>query len=491
MPNTYDPNIGLYGLNRGGAQVIDTTSGAQQQFSNLLSRQQQQRQLELKQLTDQQAQLKPGALRNQDELGDFLKYQNNWRQQSINAINEKDPYKKSMAQSQADMAYQQAQNFVARSKQAQQDEQGVYTNLSDPTKRYNYAPGAVDQFSANRQLSVDNPKFVKNIGTTLQAAPDYDYFTKTTKGINDKLISSAQQSYQWDKPVLDPTGKKLQPWTLGQNIDPNAENGLAHQISNQATADPKYLAALHARNPDIFANVKTPDDLHMAINLAATKEAQQGELYRKVGHGIEKPNQPDRFYEHYDYELAHPKPGVAVANQPTPAQTLITDMQKGVPGTGEKLLSLAPKGQYGNAKPLIGIDPNTSEHVFSFPPITEPIKKNIELNAQEKIDAKKDGRDANLLPETTIKQPSKIYRLNPNSPNYIADAAQMAKDQNINLTQLNQIESVKGGHGQIPQVANPPASSIVSYSVNGTRYNIPKEKAKDFEKHFPKAQKIQ
>jgi hypothetical protein len=364
-------NSSLYGLGKGAAQVIDTTSGAQQQFSQLLARQQQQRQLELKQLTDQQAQLKPGALRNQEELNDFLKYQNNWRQQSINAINEKDPYKKSLAQSQADMAYQQAQNFVARSKQAQQEDQGVYTNLADPTKRYQYAPGAVDQFAANRQLSVDNPKFVKNIGTTLQAAPDYDYFTKTTKGINDKLIGGATQQYSWDKPILDPTGKKLQPWTLGQTIDPMAENGLAHQIANQATADPKYLAALHARNPDIFAKVQTPDDLHVAINLAAAKEAQQGELYRKVGHGIEKPSETNAeklalFKQEQDYRVAHPSYAQQNQQAPNTVQNYVSDAYKGNEQAGKAFAGLIPTaGMKPGEKPDFNIV--NGEHVLTVP----------------------------------------------------------------------------------------------------------------------------
>lgn len=364
-------NSKFYGIGRGSAQVIDTTSGAQNQFSQLLARQQAQRQLEVKQLTDQLAQLKPGALRNGEELNDFLKYQNDWRQKSIGAINEKDPYKKSLAQSEADMAYQKANNFVARSKQAQLQDQQVGAVLADPTKRYNYAPEAVDQYTANLNTSVDNPRFIRNVGTTLQAAPDYDYFNKINKGINDKLINGATQQYSWDKPVTDPSGKKLQPWTLGQSIDPMADNGLAHQIANQATADPKYLNALHSRNPDIFANVKNEDDLHMAINLAATKEAQQGELYRKVGHGLDKPGETDAqklalFTEEQKIKQKYPS-FVQMNNQaPNTVQNYVSDAYKGNEQAGKAFVSLIPTvGMKSGEKPDFNIV--NGEHVVTIP----------------------------------------------------------------------------------------------------------------------------
>lgn len=344
-----DVNVGLYGIGKGAAQVIDTTSGAQQQFGQLLQRQQQQRQLELKQLTDQQAQLKPGALRNGEELNDFLKYQNDWRGKSIQAINERDPYKKSLAQSEADMAYQKANNFVARSKQAQVQDQQVGAVLADPTKRYNYAPGAVDQYTANMNTSVDNPKFIKNIGTSLQAGPDYDYFNKINKGINEKLISGATQEYKWGKPITDPSGKKLQPWTLGQSLDPMAENGMAHQMADQATGDQKYLNALHAKNPDIFANIKNEDDLHMAINLAAAKEAQQGELYRKVGHGLDKPAETDAEKEALHranrlFDVNHPVPGYATINNQAPdtVQKYVSDAYSGNDNAKSSIANLIP-----------------------------------------------------------------------------------------------------------------------------------------------------
>jgi hypothetical protein len=125
-------------------------------------------------------------------------------------------------------------------------------------------------------------------------------------------------------------------------------------------------------------------------------------------------------------------------------------MQQGAAGSGEKLLSLAPQGQYGKLQPHISVDPNTGEHIFSYPAQVD--SKNIAANNEYKANQAAAGNDVDPTKlKAEIKAPAKTYRINPASPEYVAQAAQMAKEQNINLNQLNQIEGVKGGHGQIQQ----------------------------------------
>lgn len=451
-------NSTLYGIGKGGAQIIDTTSGAQQQFSNLLARQQQQRQLELKQLTDQQAQLKPDGLRNDADRQDFFNQVNDWRQKSINAINEPDPYKKSLAQSQAQQAFMQAQSTVAQSKRASEQENQFSGQLLNPTVRDRYAPDVVNSFLNNKQLGINNPAYVKDPNQWEQIA-DHEATLKQLDAIDKNRLN--QTPFGTPGLSTQKVGNRNATFITNSRVaDPNA---LASDIIAHARVDQNMRKTFQDLYPQIYADQSLTPDQHLQ---AAVQQYQKDRgPVAEYKAPVEKADKaPDLFYVHRDYAITHPLPGTSASNQPTPAQTLVTDMQKGVPGSGEKLLSLVPRGQYGAQKPVIGLDNKTGEHIFTFPAISEPDKKGIAKNVQTRADAKADNNavdPADLVPESIVKQPAKTYRLNPNSPSYIADVAAMAKDQNINLTQLNQIESVKGGHGQIPQVKQPPQGKTI------------------------------
>lgn len=443
-------NTKFYGIGKGSAQVIDN-SGLQNQFAQMLQKQQQQRQLEIKQLTDQQAQLKPDGLRNDADRKDFFNGVNDWRTKAIAATQERDPYKKSLLKSQADQAYMQAQSLVDQSKKAAQTENGFSTQLLNPTVRDRYAPEVVNNFLKNKQLGVNDPNFVKDPNTWEQVA-DHE---KSLQGL-DKIADSRLKQTQFGTPVLSRR---------------NMGGGrMATFITNSRTADPTTLATDIGTHYDVDQNLrKTFQDIYpqiysdQTLSPAQQKQAAIGQYLKDRGpvseyHApVEKVDpQPDRFYEHYNYELKHPKAGASAANQPTPSQILLTDMQQGKPGTGEKLMSLAPKsnnydkGGSGKLHPTVGLDKNTGEHLFYFP--AQKDAKIKMANDALKASAKADGDEVDKTKlKNEDKFPETTYRLNPNSPTYIADAAQMMKDQNMNLTQLNQIEGLKSGHGQIPQ----------------------------------------
>lgn len=115
----------------------------------------------------------------------------------------------------------------------------------------------------------------------------------------------------------------------------------------------------------------------------------------------------------------------AESTKPTPAQILGDAMKNGIPGSGEKFLQLVPKGTYYPGEhPVIGRDDATGEFIFTFP------RQAIKTNGKHR--------------------PESVYKLNPNSPDFHSQFAQMAADQHINLETLNKIEGVKG-HGQIPE----------------------------------------
>lgn len=447
-------NAALFGIGRGSAQVIDN-SGTENAYGQVLAQQQAKRQQELKQLTDQQAQLKPDGLRNDADRQDFFNQANDWRQKAISATNEHDPYKKSLLQSQAQQAYLQAQQTVSQSKQQAAKDNAFQQFAMNDSTRHQLTDDAVQQGLSNANVGVNDPKIIKDY-STLQRQVDH----KKIMGELDDDDQGLLKQTAWDTPTL--TRQKV-------------GNRMATFINNSRTIDPADRADMIAKkydvrpdikqffndiNPDIYNNPQLTDQQKRDAAIAKyVKDTGDVSEYHAPVEKVD--TQPDRFYEHYNYELAHPRPNVAIGNAPTPAQTLITDMQKGAAGSGEKLLSLVPKGQYGSQKPVIGLDPRTGEHLFNFPAQITPDKKAIAKNAQLRADAKLDGSavDPNeLLPETITNKPQKQYRLNPASTTYISDAAQMAKDQNINLSQLNQIEGIKGGHGQIPQVKTPPVT---------------------------------
>lgn len=476
-------NASLYKIGSGDATVYNPAPVIQD-FNQLLAQKQAQRQQEIKQLTDQQAQLKPDGLRNDADRQDFFKQVNDWRGKSIAAMNEKDPYKKSLAQSQAQQAFMQAQSTVAQSKQQDALDKQMGALLLDPTKRHLFTPQAVQNYQNNVKLGVSNPAIMKNY-SGLQAAPDFDYFDKTIKGHNDQLLNNAQQQYSLGKPLQ--VGNQTQtPWTLTQNIKPE---DLAAHIATSAQADDRIANALQSKYPDIFKGADTPEQYHLAQNLAALQEAKSRELQKPVGHGLvgDKETDDEKYalwLREYRERLKHPLANQA-NNALTPTQVLFTgDPNQNIPGVLQgdigamkRVISLTPKGQYGNSKiadPYI--DPQTGERVFSFPAQVKPDDKAIAANNLLKQSyAKKPEKEGSILgfggtpipfakskkaallkPEFKEVKAASEYRLDPSDPvKLTGQAGQMAADQNIKLPQLNQILGQKGGRGTIPlQVPN-------------------------------------
>lgn len=373
-------NTQFYGTNKGAAQVIDN-SGVDNAFGGLLVKQQQQRQLELKQLTDQQAQLKPDGLRNDADRQDFFNQTQNWRQRSIDAMNESDPYKKSLLKSQADQAYMGAQNTIAKSKQAAATWAPIANILADPTKRYEYDDNAVKEFTANNQRGVNDAAYNPN-PFTLKSAPDIDYFNKNTKAINDGLINNAVKTTTLSPISKDGVGNPIQYQTEGQRIDPMAENGLAHQIANRASfingvpVDARYFNALKARNSDLFGNVQTEDDMHNAINLAAAREAHSGQLYKPGASSIYKNSSTDDdkyelFKKEQLFRQLHPSYAVANNQAPNTVQNYVSDMYNGNQQAGKTFASLIPNNGFKQGEqPDFNIV--NGKHILTIPAEYDP-----------------------------------------------------------------------------------------------------------------------
>lgn len=477
-------NSKFFGIGRGGAQIIDN-SGIANQFGQMLAKQQAQRQLELKQLTDQQAQLKPDGLRNDADRKDFFNQANDWRQKSINAMNERDPYKRSLLQSQAQQAYMQAQSTAAQSKaQAQKDLAFNQFAMNDAT-RHQLTDDAVTKGLANAEVGVNDPRLIK------------EYSSLGRQVDHKKVIDMLDKA--------DAAGLKQSPWGTPTLKNMTVAGRPATFINNNRSFDPKDRAQMYSQMYDANSDLKKFfNDVYPQfyndpnVSPQQAKEAAIGQYIKDSGDVSEysAPQEkaalaPNHHNENRLFDIAHPLPNQVQSGALTPAQILIGgNPTQGIPGMLQgntdamhRIIGLTPKNQYGKVpipEPLV--DGQTGEHVFKFPAQVKPDEKAIKQNADNREKYNKDpdltghwwssdrkpipfeqsdkyikAKAKNqILPEYKVVKPPAEYRLNPADPQaYMSQASQMATDQNIKLPQLNQILGGKGGRGMIEPEKTP------------------------------------
>lgn len=488
-------NTQFFGIGKGSAQIVDTTSGAQQGFAQLLARQQAQRQQELKQLTDQQAQLKPDGLRNDADRQDFFNQVNDWRNKSIGAMNERDPYKKSLAQSEAQQAYMQAQNTVAKSKeQSVRDNQFNQFAMNNAT-RHQLTDDAVTKGLANMKVGVNNPNIINDY-SSLQRTPDLTGFDKRLKELNDTRLNNTQENYKLG-PLTNIGNTQQTPITKYKEANALDQ---AHDYLNEATVNPEFANVLQHKYPQLYQGAQTEQQMHEAHALASAQLVKDNHLYKDMGTTFTKQDETDAekaalHAKNRLFDAAHPTFGQLQSNALTPAQVLISGnpsngtqgMLQGNTDAMKRLISLTPKGQYGKtAIPQPAIDPATGEHVFTFPAQqTKDLKAEKAINDAKLKYSQSPQKEGGFLgiggkpipfeqsdkgkkiiaanPLYKEKKPTATYRLNPSDPQgYVSQAEAMAADQNIKLPALNQILGQKGGRGAIPLAVPPQSKPIIT-----------------------------
>ncbi len=341
---------------------------------------------------------------------------------------------------------QQQQNeflySIEKSKQANKQELELAELPLNPNA--NLEPDAPDRIIGLTRLSTFDPTrpkmYEETVGRLFAPKPvDWNKETGTIfKGLLGKETNTAIEK--------DPTtGMLVNKKTVTESVDKNAYmQGVLNRLK-----DPQVLrAAKRDFGGDTEAQVAqnitnaTYDNYAKALSPDIT-----------TGQPFETPAQRDArsLAKQKEFALWKEANGLSgTSTKLTPAQILINNMKNSVPNSGEKFLSLIPNDQYDGEKPKIGILKNTGEQVFTFPSY---MKGNAYID-------------------------KKVYKLNPNSPDYLSQVAQMAADQNVNLSRLNSIEAEKGGRGQIEpaRVVNRPSqSSKVKTVTSQADYNsIPK-----------------
>lgn len=332
-------NASLFGIGRGSAQVLDT-NGLLGQYQNMLAKQEQKRQYELKQLTDAQAQLKPEGLRNDADRKDFFNQVDKWRNQAISATQERDPYKKSLLQSQAQQAYMQAQALADQSKKAAVMENAFSTQLLNPAIRDRYNDDVVDRVLKNRELGVNDPTHIKDFNSLEQQA-DHNKFLKANEEADKVLIDKAKFDQQLIKNKIG---------TSIQYFRKVPDDVRVETYKNIAKVDRNYKKSLMDIYPDIFANPEMSYDqkIDEAVKRVVKTTGALTE-YKTPQQKVDP--QPDRFYEHYNYALAHPKgdQSAVIAGTPSNVTLPYNEGKAHVNASGYVPLSIPNKNFGGSA----------------------------------------------------------------------------------------------------------------------------------------------
>lgn len=442
----------------GGATVFNPNQ-AIQQFGNILAQQKADKAAKDKALVDQMASLKSDGIRAADK-DDYLNKYNDWKQSLISANNmPRNSRDRLDAIATAQSKYNDLGEFIGNSKDQKAHENSLGNML--------LSNGHMFSDDAHQQVT-------KSMASPMSSS---DFINSDKYGTLERYVDPVKQDDAFDK--AGKTMLKASEWgnpIQSQGVDKQG-NKTGVVVHSERQVEPEDILAnaahMYTLSPDTkhYIDKKynsitgdTPQTTMMArlrqnaIDRGDLSVGDNGQLVsgltEKTKPEFKADRAPDRFYQHFTFAQQN-----GTASQMTPAQTLLTTMQQQTPGTGEKLASLAPKGQYAAKDHVgLGINPTTGTHDFSFPAHVD--QKAIEFNKDMKSKWAKEYPDLPYDPTVTgygkLKEetvaPAKNYQLNPNSPDYVAQAAQMAKEQNINLSQLNQIEGVKGGHGQIPQV---------------------------------------
>lgn len=409
----------LQGVGYGDATVFNPND-AIQQFGNILAQQKAEKQARDQALVNQMTSLKSDAIRDADKE-DYLAKYNDWKQAAINANNiPKNSKERLDAIANAQAKYNSLGEFIGGSK-----EQKLHENSLG------------NMWLSNGHLFDDasHQKFIKSMQSPMSSS---DFIPHTKYGDFERYIDPQKMNNLLDtgkKKSLDdviPERMEEKNYVSGdkrgvlvRNVKSVPYEKVAENYLHLAAINPDFKKYLHDTYKDIQGSNELETTAARIHQLAVDRGETNGWQHADVAQF--KPND-DSFAKHVRnriYDINHPITPTDI----TPTQKLITDMQKGVPGSGEKMLSLIPQGQYGKAKPAIAIDATNGDHLFNFPAVVD-------------IDG-------------LIKAPAKTYKINPASPDYLARVAEMAREQKINLPLLDKSESVKGGRGQIDAAKTP------------------------------------
>jgi hypothetical protein len=318
----------------GDAKVFNPMP-AIQQYGQILAQKQAKHEAEVRALGDELAKgYDPNGLRNDADKLEYAKRYKGIKEDAIAAENEKDATKKAMALSGIRQRLTDLSAFSTGSKTLDKFER-------EAAKEHALHPYVYDDSTSKKLLDQRNRTW------------DHPDNVKDWSGI-ERGVDPAKEEVKYDKwrdEVLKhhPATYGTEKISYGQNVfgrktaTGTQERVIPYQDAlemhlHAATADMDYQKHLQNKYPEL----QDPNPQKQLAMRVAQDMKDHGD-----GDGIhDRPKvknyedvAPDKFYEHYNYELNHPKvsPTTAQSNTPTYRQDLVGRILSGSAGSGEEL----------------------------------------------------------------------------------------------------------------------------------------------------------
>lgn len=427
------------GIGQGDAQVFNPHP-AIQQYADILAQKKAKHEAEVKMLGDELAKgYDPSILRNDADRQSYLKQYGDIKNQAIEAENEKDTNKKALALSGVRQQLANLGSFAEGSKkQGALERQLAIAHLQN---RF-----LLDDTSAQRlkdgMSKVWNDDSVVKDPSQLERGVDPAKIDAEYEKHKNTILKGSNATYDNGtlSPVQNILGKKTA--TLTQNRIVPYQEAYEHTL-NYATSDNDYQKYLHDKYPDVKSDNQKAE---LALRVKADMEARgddRGFYDKPKVKEVEgyKPPEPDKFYEHYNYELAHPKPSTVAqqqSNTPIYRQKWVSDILSGDETSRKEVAA------------KIAVDPSYDGKLGTGVGNTPKTQGQIVFDVPAKIRYDKDG----AIIETTPKHRVWIDPKEPNSKISLNELLNEVTGEKVDISQLEtpggkkHIGTQPSGHGK-------------------------------------------
>lgn len=456
--------MALEGLNTNGAYPVYDTSGSIKTYANLIAQNQAKRANELKSLQEEQSKVKLDGLREADKPIFYQKY-NAIKSLAPKIIEEKDPIKKMQLRSEYDRGFLELGDIVHKSKKYDELRTQVNTKALDNDFLDQFDENGWKAWRESDKKSIFDPSIVLDPSTI---ARNVDI--KKLMADLDKIDENVLKGSVWSNPkeVSHTRGNRKGVLVTQERAIDQKEQALRYAM--KFDLQPEFKLALRKIYPDL--SELPSDQLKEAAIPRLVQERRHVESkapeFKENDNWKAKKDYEDLLIRRRQAEKGEPK------NESILRQEWINDMFNGVPGSGERLKAFVEGTSKLGGKKL-GILPKGNEIIFDIPGYN--IYENDGKTVKESVPKKR------IIIDKT-KAADKI-KLN----EFINEVT----GEKINISQL----LTEGGKKKISGSENSreikqgvKQSDVVSFNVNGKRYNIPRSKISSFKQSFPNAKQL-
>jgi len=343
------------GLNANDSVVFDT-SGSVNYYLKQAQQNEARRQAEQKALQEEMGKVKIDGVR-QGDVPEYTSKYNEWKNLYGQIQAEKDLQKKAMLKRQFDEKELDLQNMVYDSKNLAKGETALNALFMDPAKRDNFTDDAVTKYQQSKNLSRNDPKYIRDL-TTFERKIDVNKVLSELDKDDELVLKSSK----WNNPLEVPhkQGNKSGVLVTQERvIDPVMQ---AQRYSAKWDADTDFKLAAKQLYPDLAASITDPVQLKNTLISQLVKDRVKKEPAKPVF----KENDDWRERANYSDMLQRArKNDKGAADEATLyRQKTVNDMLSGVAGSGERfkaIVSAMPGYDQNAVKNMIGSKGNFIE----------------------------------------------------------------------------------------------------------------------------------